>query len=178
MATLHLLVCFSTFILIANALELTPQLLSAAVSSAGNDLKTKPTFPFPLDEEVEGIELPIEVPQTVDNEEVNEVPTIKAQPHHSMPPAWITFADEPAPPAPPPKQLRLTGKSAFIKLPPGMGHHKHSHGHGGSHSYGSCSIEITSKVPGICSPMRIGIGSQCISGEYMEFYTAPHCANF
>lgn len=178
MAPLQLLLCCATTLLIANAaagLELTPQLLNVATNDqAINKAKTQYT-PFPLvddDVEVEAVELPLDVDQD-DNVEQLPQPTHS---HHSLPPAWLQFADEPV------QKPRTSSKASFIKLPSLNSQQKHSHGHGSghgqAHGHGSCTIEITSKVPGVCEPMGMGVGSACISGEFMEVYSASHCTNF
>lgn len=180
MAPLQLLLCCATSLVIAHAvagLELSPQLLSEQANS--NKAKTQYT-PFPGlvddDVEVEAVELPLDVDQ---DENVEQLPQ-PTRSHHSLPPAWLQFAD----PEPVQKPRASSNKAAFIKLPPTLNsQHKHSHGHGGSghaqtHGHGSCTIEITSKVPGICEPMGMGVGSACISGEFMEVYSASHCTNF
>ncbi|XP_064545674.1 uncharacterized protein LOC135433495 [Drosophila montana] len=165
MASLQLLLCCATTLLIANALELAPQLLSVAtIEPASSKAKTHYT-PFPLvddDVDVEAVELPLDVDQD-DNVEPTRV-------HHSLPPPWLQFADEPV------QKPRVNNKASFIKLPPAGQQHKHPHGHG--HGHGACTIEITSKVPGICQPMSMGVGSACISGEFMEVYSGSHCSNF
>lgn len=178
MAPLQLLFCYATTLLIANVvvgLELTPQLLNVAANDqASNKAKTQYT-PFPLvddDVEVEAVELPLDVDQ---DDNVEQLPQ-PARSHHSLPPAWLQFADEPV------QKPRASNKASFIKLPPLNSQHKHSHGHGSghgqNHGHGSCTIEITSKVPGVCEPMGMGVGSACISGEFMEVYSASHCTNF
>ncbi|KAH8419548.1 hypothetical protein KR222_005063 [Zaprionus bogoriensis] len=181
MASLQLLLCCATTLLIANAglgfgLELTSQLLNAATAAANDpaSIKAKTQYtPFPLvddDVEVEAVELPLDVEQ--DEQNIEQLPT-PSRSHHSLPPAWLQFADEPVQ-----KPRASSNKASFIKLPP-LGGHKHSHGHGqAAHGHGSCTIEITSKVPGVCEPMSMGVGSACISGEFMEVYSASHCSNY
>ncbi|XP_034481899.1 uncharacterized protein LOC117787466 [Drosophila innubila] len=172
MASLQLLLCCATTLLIANSLELTPQLLSAAANEqASNKAKTQYT-PFPLvddDVDVETVELPLDVDQD-DNVEQLPHPT---RSHHSLPPPWLQFAEDPVP------KPRINNKAPFLKLPmigqQQQQQHKHPHGHGG---HGACTIEITSKVPGVCEPMGMGVGSACISGELMEVYSASHCSNY
>ncbi|KAH8406088.1 hypothetical protein KR215_004980 [Drosophila sulfurigaster] len=154
MASLQFLLCCATTLLIANALELTPQLLTAAVndqaaSNKANMLYT--AFP-PVDgDEVDAVEVPLEVEQ-VDN--IVQLPQ-PSYSHHS-PPDWLQFEKEPVQK---PKHI----KTAFLK-------HQHKHG-----AHGACHIEITSKVPGICQPMRQG--SACMSGQLMDFYSAPDCSS-
>ncbi|XP_030244103.1 uncharacterized protein LOC115564207 [Drosophila navojoa] len=165
MASLQLLLCCATTLLIANALELTPHLLSAASNDPANSKAKTQYTPFPLiddDVDVEAVEIPLDVDQDQDNGD-------STRRHHSLPPAWLQFADEPV------QKPRVSNKASFVKLPAGQ-QHKHPHGHG--HGHGACTIEITSKVPGLCQPMNMGVGSACISGEFMEVYSGSHCSNF
>ncbi|KAL7734448.1 hypothetical protein ACLKA6_010775 [Drosophila palustris] len=176
MASLQLLLCCAATLLIANALELTPQLLSAAASvneQASNKVKTQYT-PFPLvddDVDVETVELPLDVEQEENAEQLPH-PT---RSHHSLPPSWLQFAEDPV------QKPRVNNKGSFLKLSliGQQDKHPHGHGHGNGHAgHGACTIEITSKVPGVCEPMGMGVGSACISGELMEVYSASHCSNF
>lgn len=182
MAPLQLLLCCAASLVIANAvagLELSPQLLNEqAAAGSNNKAKTQYT-PFPGlvddDVEVEAVELPLDVDQ---DENVEQLPQ-PTRSHHSLPPAWLQFAD----PEPVQKPRVSSNKAAFIKLPSTLNsQHKHAHAHGSGHAstrgQSSCTIEITSKVPGICEPMGMGVGSACISGEFMEVYSASHCTNF
>ncbi|KAH8261236.1 hypothetical protein KR044_005750 [Drosophila immigrans] len=153
MASLQLLLCCATTLLIAHALELTPQLLNAAVNEqAANKANMLYTAFPPVDsEDGETVEVPLDVEQ-VDNIVQLPQPTYG---HHS-PPDWLQFEKEPVQK---PKHI----KTAFLK-------HQHKHG-----AHGACHIEITSKVPGICQPMRQG--SACMSGQLMDFYSAPDCSS-
>ncbi|XP_060655721.1 LOW QUALITY PROTEIN: uncharacterized protein LOC132790974 [Drosophila nasuta] len=154
MASLQFLLCCATTLLIANALELTPQLLNAAVndqaaSNKANMLYT--AFP-PVDgDEVDAVEVPLEGNRSI---------TLSSCRSHRIriirPPDWLQFEKEPVQK---PKHI----KTAFLK-------HQHKHG-----AHGACHIEITSKVPGICQPMRQG--SACMSGQLMDFYSAPDCSS-
>ncbi|XP_030387299.1 uncharacterized protein LOC115633924 [Scaptodrosophila lebanonensis] len=155
MATLPLLLlsCCVTTLLLAQALELTP---------AG-----KPKYaPFPLD----AVELPVDLDGEQSSSDEQESFSLPLPAHHSLPPAWLQFDESP----PAPKQ-RISGgssKASLIKLPHSSSssstsmsanQHKHAHTH-----QRSCSIEISSKIAGVCQPMsHIGV-SACVSGEYME----------
>lgn len=57
-------------------------------------------------------------------------------------------------------------------------HPKHSHSHRQGHAPGStpsirrCSIEISSKIPGICQSMAYVNGNACVSGDYIDVFNA------
>ncbi|KAH8370426.1 hypothetical protein KR093_003413 [Drosophila rubida] len=153
MASLQLLLCCATTLLVANALELTPQLLNAAAneqaSSKAGMLYT--AFP-PVDaEDADAVDVPLDVEQV---DSIVQLPQ-PSYAHHS-PPDWLQFDKEPV-------QKSKHIKTAYLK-------HQHKHG-----AHGACHIEITSKVPGICQPMRQG--SACMSGQLMDFYSAPDCSS-
>ncbi|XP_017041586.1 uncharacterized protein LOC108088350 [Drosophila ficusphila] len=156
MAPLHLLLHCATTLLIANALVLSPQLLAAE-----NEGKAKVGFPIALDEEVDGVDLPLEVEQDVAGEQPGA-----GRAQHSMPPDWLTF-DDPAP-APPTKHRSSHKPQIILKHPTGGFHKLSSHGHR------SCHVEVVSKVQGICQPMPIG--SACVSDDYMDLYTDANCS--
>ncbi|EDW33527.1 GL21734 [Drosophila persimilis] len=173
MAQLHLLLYCTTTLLIANALVLTPQLLSAA-SVADNEQggiigKSKTSFPFPLDDDVEGVELPMEVDQevTVDQRQSQQ----QQQQQHSLPPPWLEFAEDTAPVAAPPSpKHRLGGhKHPTVIKHPTSGFHKLS-----SHGHRSCYVEITKHVEGICQSMPLG--SACVTDDYMVIYNDGNCS--
>ncbi|EDV97599.1 uncharacterized protein LOC6557902 [Drosophila grimshawi] len=170
MASMQLLLCCATTLLIANALELTPQLLSTANNEPASGKAKIQYTPFPLlddDIDVDAVELPLEVDQEQDENVVEQFP-LPTRAQHSMPPAWLQFVEEPVQ-----KPSKLANNKKVFKQ-----QHKHPHGHGSGSGHGVCTIEITTKVPGICQPMSMGVGSACISGELMEVYSASHCSNF
>lgn len=57
--------------------------------------------------------------------------------------------------------------------PPQHKHMKHHHSNRQSHSshIRRCSIEISSKIPGICQSMG-SVGNACISGDYIDMFNA------
>ncbi|KAH8242378.1 hypothetical protein KR032_004223 [Drosophila birchii] len=155
MAPLHLLLHCATTLLIANAL-LTPQL-----PGTDSDGKSKGGFPFALDEDVDGVELPLEVDQDMTGDQ----PSVRTQ--HSMPPAWLTFDPEPAPPT---KHRSSSHKpQTIIKHPTSSGFHKLS-----AHGHRSCHVEVVKEVQGICQSMPIG--SACVTDDYMAVYTDANCS--
>ncbi|SPP76539.1 uncharacterized protein LOC117579995 [Drosophila guanche] len=168
MAQLHLLLYCATTLLIANALVLTPQLLSAAAAASGADNeqggiigKSKTSsYPFPLDDDVEGVELPMEVEAQEDQAQTQRQ---SQQQQHSMPPPWLEFAEDPVPP-----KHRISHKPTVIKHPTNGFHKLSSHGHR------SCYVEITKHVEGICQSMPLG--SACVTDDYMVIYNDGNCS--
>ncbi|XP_061396256.1 uncharacterized protein LOC133331882 [Musca vetustissima] len=61
---------------------------------------------------------------------------------------------------------------------PKQKHPKHNHAHRQIHAHGTvpsirrCSIEISSKIPGICQSMAYVNGNVCVSGDYIDAFNA------
>ncbi|XP_022218255.2 uncharacterized protein LOC111071300 [Drosophila obscura] len=167
MAQLHLLLYCATTLLIANALILTPQLLSAAAAASVADNeqggiigKSKTSsYPFPLDDDVEGVELPMEAPEVNGDLALTQ----RQSQQHSLPPPWLEFADDTAPP-----KHRTGHKPTIIKHPTNGFHKLSSHGHR------TCYVEITKHVEGICQSMPLG--SACVTDDYMVIYNDGNCS--
>lgn len=169
MVSIHL---FSSFREL-NGIELPLELLHGGVAD-GKSMEFARRINFPLANADNGVELPpnaeeLNIPSSEDNDRLEDKTGM---------PKWLQMQIQPQPEIH--QRANYHHHSNMLPKHTQTGQHhsvgRQAHSSVASSSAGAsplrrCSIEISSKIPGVCQPMG-SIGTACVSGDYIDVFNA------